>query len=119
MIAATREQTETTVRWERMRDVANSLAAALELQSAIGRCKSAILDKRRSEIWHYAEAWNYHMRFRSAYAVAAMGRWETLSNPPDEIGKLLNPRLWKVGKSVDDRGEPDEDELKNIDDDLS
>ena len=46
VIAATREQTETTVRLERMRDAAKSLAAAFELQSAIGRCRSAILGKR-------------------------------------------------------------------------
>jgi prolipoprotein diacylglyceryltransferase len=42
VIAAAPERTEMTIRLERMHDAARSLAAALELQSAIGRCKSAI-----------------------------------------------------------------------------
>ena len=120
VIAATRDQTETTVRLERMRDDAKSLAAALELQSAVGRYRSAIVDRRRQEIWPtYTEAWNYHTRFNSAYQVAAMGRWESLSNPPDEIAKLLDPRLKEVGKSVDQGEAPDQNKLKNIEDDLS
>ena len=45
VIAATREQTETTVRLERMRDAGRSVAAASEFQSAVHRCMSAIRAK--------------------------------------------------------------------------
>ena len=119
VIAATRDQTETTVRLERMRDAAKSLAAAFELQSAISRGTSAILGKRIKDISPtYTDAWNYHTRFRSAYEVAAMGRWESLSNPPDEIGKLLDPRLKEAGERVKSGREPDAVELEDIGADL-
>jgi hypothetical protein len=119
VIAATRDQTETTVRLERKRDANKSVAAASELQSAVDRCKSAILGKRKPEIWPtFTAAWDYHRRFRSTYEVAAMGRWESLSNPPSEVGKLLD-RLREVGRSVDEGREPDGDELEKIAADLS
>jgi hypothetical protein len=115
VIAATREQTETTVRLERMRDAGKSAAAALDLQSAVHRCMSVIQGKRKLEIWPtYTDVWNYQSRFRSAYAVAAMGRSELFPNVlPDQVGKLLD-RLREVGRSVDDGREPDEGELKDI-----
>ena len=74
--------------------------------------------QKSKEIWDtYTDACNYHRRFRSAYEVAAMGRWESLSNPPNEVGKLLD-RLEKVGEDVDDGSEPDWNELENIAADL-
>ena len=82
VVAATRDQTETIVRLERMRDAGKSVAAALELQSAVYRCRSAILGKIKPEIWPtYTEAWDYQRRFRSTYRSCRHGPLESLSNP--------------------------------------
>lgn len=119
VIAATREQTETTVRLERMRDAGRSVAAASEFQSAVHRCMSAIRGKRKPEIWPtYTDAWNHQRRFRSAYEVVRVNRSELLSNAfPDAVDTLLE-RLREAGKSVEVGREPDEDELENIAADL-
>ena len=68
------------------------VAAAINLQSAIHRCISAIRRKRENEIWPaYDDAWNYQSRFRSAYEVARRYHSHQLpANMPDDIDKLFD-----------------------------
>lgn len=96
-----------------------SVAMASELESAVGRCASAIRGKRKEEeIWStYTDAWNYHRRFRAAYRVASL--YHTLvENVPERAGKLLD-RLREAARNVTAGGKPDETELSAIINELS
>jgi hypothetical protein len=125
-IAASREQTAaaydqnaTNIRLEHQRAQnergGESVAAASEMQSAVHRCKSAIEDKRKGEIWAtYTAAWDDQTKFRAAYAVARRYH-ENLSagGAPVEVDALLY-ELRDVARPVADGHEPDKVELDKI-----
>ena len=96
-----------------------SVAAALEMQAALHRCRSAIEDKRRDEIWQtYTAAWDYQTKFRAAYAVARRYHPNLAAHdPPGEVDALLG-RLRNVAIRVAGGQEPSKPELDKIVTDL-
>jgi hypothetical protein len=116
-------QTATTIRLERLRAQNEhgdeSVAAALEMQSAVQRCTSAIEGKRAEEIWAtYNAAWDRQTTFRAAYAVARR-YYANLpaGGVPAEVDALLY-QLRDVAIPVAAGGEPNSAELNRIVTDL-